>query len=112
VDVWFRLVSGFVARYLDDLVARSAAAHGAHAPLAGELVRVATAWRALLRMHHRMPGGGCAVCGKSHTRALRRLGLRRRVLPDADSAPVCTVWQVAIGYFVRRVPGDEPGSVR
>ncbi|GAB3508094.1 hypothetical protein [Amycolatopsis cihanbeyliensis] len=79
-ESWFRLVSDGVWRYLDEVVAH---AKGERGTLAREAGRTAAAWRTLLRLHG----------GAGHCRRCRRRGL-------------CLVWQVAIGYFIRRLPGQ------
>ncbi|WP_216210333.1 hypothetical protein [Amycolatopsis aidingensis] len=79
-ESWFRLVSDGVRRYLDEVVASARTEHGA---LAREAGRTAAAWRTLLRLHG--GAGGCREC-------------RRQRL--------CLVWQVAIGYFIRRLPDE------
>ncbi|WP_092531163.1 hypothetical protein [Amycolatopsis arida] len=87
----FHLVAAGVCRYLDELAAR---ANGERGPLAPEVVRLVAAWRALLRRHARGADGRCAGCGH-----------RRWWLPPAHrNGELCTVWQVAVGYFLRRVP--------
>lgn len=48
-----------------------------------EAQRLAAAWRALLHLHEARPDGECERCRRGH-------------------AGSCTVWQVAVGYFVRR----------
>lgn len=54
-----------------------------------ETRRLVAAWRALLRQHHPAGSKGrCAGCGRPH-------GVRRH-------AGMCTVWRVAVAYFVRR----------
>ncbi len=87
---WFRFVGSGVLRRLEDIAGKAAGERG---PLAEEAALLVAAWRALLRMHEQAPGGRCALC-------------RRARSPGA----VCSVWQVAIAYFVRRLPGEEGGS--
>lgn len=82
VDDWFGLFANSVWRYLDGIGAR-ASADGS--PSGAELRKLAGAWRALLRLHGTDPDGSCLACRRAH-------------------AGVCSVWQVAIGYFVRRPP--------
>lgn len=83
-----------------------------------EVHRLVAAWRALLRMHELGGDGKCvrcgharrwlvgprpAGCGSSSRRFLAEwLPIRRR------PAEFCTVWQVAVGYFIRRLPGSVP----
>ncbi|MGH3520346.1 MAG: hypothetical protein ACRDQ7_23775 [Haloechinothrix sp.] len=83
MDEWFGLFAANVWRYLDDLAARSVAER---TPGAADLRKLAGAWRALLRLHEVEADGTCQACGRQH-------------------ADACTVWQVAIGYFVGRLPG-------
>ncbi|MEV4600221.1 hypothetical protein AB0K15_22810 [Amycolatopsis sp. NPDC049253] len=59
---------------------------------------MAAAWRALLRHHDLGPDGHCQTCGAGR---LGRWPLRRR------AAGLCTVWQVAVAYFIRRTPTGE-----
>lgn len=82
MDDWFSLFAANVWRYLDGL------SGGAQerAPTSSDARKLAAAWRALLRMHDASSHGECARCKRGH--------------PGS-----CTVWQVAIGYFVRRPPG-------
>ncbi|GAA1207832.1 hypothetical protein GCM10009675_29280 [Prauserella alba] len=55
-----------------------------------EVERLVAAWQLLLRMHERTGDGACRVCG-----------------PGRDHR-LCTVWQVAVGYFLRRLPNESP----
>jgi hypothetical protein len=79
MDEWFKLFAAAVWRYLDGL-------GDAQTSSGADAQRLAAAWRALLRMHEAGTEGDCARCKRGH-------------------AGNCTVWQVAVGYFVRR-----PGS--
>lgn len=81
MDEWFRVVAANVWRYLDGV----AGVDQARAPTLADVRKLSAAWRALLRLHDGGSGGGCARCRRGH-------------------AGSCTVWQVAIGYFVRRSP--------
>ncbi|WP_237439884.1 hypothetical protein [Amycolatopsis rubida] len=70
----------------------------------GDVARLAAAWRALLRQHALGPDGRCVVCGgasRVDEGVVRWMPWRRR-------ADLCTVWQVAVAYFVRRLPGSDP----
>lgn len=84
---WFDLVAAGVQRYLEDVVAGVLARTEANGP---EVRRLAAAWRALLRLHQPGSNGRCSRC------------CRRRRQDDE----ICTVWQVAIAYFVRRLPDE------
>ncbi|PXY38039.1 hypothetical protein BA062_05430 [Prauserella flavalba] len=86
MERWFQAIGEGVVRSLDELAARAMAEGG---PLASDVGRLVAAWRLLLRLHGRTERGGCRVCGRSHGRRL------------------CTVWQVAVGYFLRRLPEDQ-----
>ncbi|MFC4001467.1 hypothetical protein ACFS2C_00020 [Prauserella oleivorans] len=89
---WFLAVSAGVAEALDELVARAAAQGG---PVASDVSRLVAAWRLLLHLHERAGSHGCGCCGKQ------------------SGGRLCTVWQVAVGYFLRRLPIDrEPGVQR
>lgn len=76
MDEWFALFAGAVWRYLDRL-----GGDPQQLPVS-DTQKLAAAWRTLLRMHE-AGGGECARCKRGH-------------------AGSCTVWQVAIGYFVNR----------
>lgn len=80
---WFLAVSAGVGEALDEFLAR---ANPMATPDDADVARLVAAWRLLLRLHERTADGGCRVCG---VRTDRRL---------------CTVWQVAVGYFLRRSP--------
>ncbi|WP_199434337.1 hypothetical protein [Qaidamihabitans albus] len=83
MEPWFRAVSGGVREYLDELAGRAAADGGSLAP---DVARLVAAWRLVLRLHGRTARRGCRACRG-------RRGGR-----------LCTVWQVAVGYFLRRPP--------
>lgn len=70
---WSKLLAASVWRYLDALHAAGP-----------EASRLAASWRTLLTMHETGVHGACERCRRGHVGA-------------------CTVWQVAIGYLVRRV---------
>ncbi|MDV6013037.1 hypothetical protein [Haloechinothrix sp. LS1_15] len=90
VHGWFGLVAGAVWRYLDEVADRAGSDPSPAAPDARTL---AAAWRALLRLHDAgLDGRSCRRCRGCRSR-------RRREL--------CLAWQVAIAYFVRRLPGDR-----
>ena len=72
----------------------------------GEVARLAAAWRALLRQHALGPDGRCVVCGGA-SRARARDGIARW-MPRRRPAGLCTVWQVAVAYFIRQLPGGDP----
>ncbi|MGH3433347.1 MAG: hypothetical protein ACRDQB_10990 [Thermocrispum sp.] len=78
MDEWFKLFAASVWRYLDG-VGDAPTSSGA------DTQKLAAAWRALLRMHDASTPGECGRCQRGH--------------PGN-----CTVWQVAIGYFIRRPP--------
>lgn len=80
MDEWFRVLAASVWRYLDGTISGDPA----RAPTIADARKLSAAWRALLRLHD-ADGGECARCERGH-------------------AGSCTVWQVAIGYFVRRPP--------
>ncbi|MBA0124812.1 hypothetical protein H0B56_04585 [Haloechinothrix sp. YIM 98757] len=92
MDEWFPLFAAAVWRYLDAAARRADSDPSAAAV---DVRTLAAAWRTLLRVHRGVEhGGSCARC----VRRRRRGGGRTEV---------CSVWQVAIGYFVRRPPGDR-----
>lgn len=83
-----------------------------------EACRLAAAWRALLRQHELGADGRCVTCGRGRRWTTRRAarvrsagGARESVawgwLPVRRSAELCTVWQVAVAYFIRRLPGGQ-----
>ncbi len=87
-------------------------------PLAGaEACRLAAAWRALLRQHELGADGRCVTCGRGRrwtTRARSAARVRSAGgavhwgwLPVRRPAELCTVWQVAVAYFIRRLPGGQ-----
>ncbi|MQA63329.1 MAG: hypothetical protein GEU86_17970 [Actinophytocola sp.] len=82
MDEWFSLFAASVWRYLDGL----GGARPELPPTASDARKLGAAWRALLRMHDTNAQGECVRCKRGH--------------PGS-----CTVWQVAVGYFVRRPPG-------
>lgn len=77
MDDWFTLFAAAVWKYLDGL-----GGDAMQLPKS-DTQRLAAAWRTLLRMHESERDGECERCKRGH-------------------AGNCTVWQVAIGYFVRR----------
>lgn len=83
MDEWFALFASSVWRYLDGLAGSEAQGR---APSKSDVRKLVAAWRALLRLHESGSARGCPGCERD---------------PHA-----CTVWQVAIGYFVRR-PNDK-----
>ena len=70
----------------------------------GEVARLAAAWRALLRQHALGPDGRCVVCGGASPAGAGIARWMRRRRP----AGLCTVWQVAVAYFIRQLPGGDP----
>lgn len=88
-----------------------------------EACRLAAAWRALLKQHELGADGHCVTCGRGRrwtTRARRAARVRSAKteppegaevawgwLPVRRPAELCTVWQVAVGYFIRRLPGGH-----
>ncbi|MFD5092290.1 hypothetical protein ACFWMR_16940 [Amycolatopsis thailandensis] len=78
------------------------------------MLRLVAAWRALLRAHEPDGAGRCVVCG--HARrwlfgprpaGYRNLlsGLLAGWRPiERRPAGLCTVWQIAVGYFIRKLP--------
>ena len=83
-----------------------------------EVLRLVAAWRALLRMHELGGDGKCVICGHARRwlfgpRPAGRGILSRRFLAGwlpirRRPAELCTVWQVAVGYFIRRLSDDVP----
>lgn len=94
----FGLLAEAVWQQLDELAVRAARETALGASETGRLV---AAWRALLRLHDPDQAGRCRRCGPSWARRL--FGSRS---PGGAEEPgrgeLCTVWQVAIAYFVRR----------
>ncbi|MBK1789371.1 hypothetical protein [Prauserella cavernicola] len=86
MERWFQAIGEGVAHSLDELLDRALAEGG---PLAPDVGRLVSAWKLLLRLHGRTGRGGCRECGRAQGRRL------------------CAVWQVAVGYFLRRLPEAE-----
>lgn len=121
----FGLLSAGVQEYLRGVVGTCApdrgpeqvesvppgSAYSGSAP--AEACRLAAAWRALLRMHELGGDGRCVACGggRRWTTRAHAAGRARRGWfgwwPVRRSAQLCTVWQVAVGYFIRRLPGSR-----
>lgn len=96
-----------------------------------EACRLAAAWQALLRQHelgadgHCVTCGHCVSCGRGRRWTTRRAARVRSAggaevqgrrlwdrlfwdrLPVRRRAGLCTVWQVAVAYFIRRLPGGQ-----
>ncbi|ANN20688.1 hypothetical protein SD37_37275 [Amycolatopsis orientalis] len=76
------------------------------------MLRLVAAWRALLRMHELDGVGRCVVCGHARLFGPRPAGCRGpsrgifagRLPIRRRPVGLCTVWQVAVGYFIRRAP--------
>ena len=92
--VLFGLLAGGVHDYLRGVLGKPSEPAGAQAR--EDACRLAAAWRALLRQHELGGDGCCAVCGggRRWARRSRREGL-------------CSVWQVAVAYFIRRRPDER-----
>ncbi|WP_154676312.1 hypothetical protein [Amycolatopsis benzoatilytica] len=104
--VLFGVFAAGVQEYLRRVmgtVAAGAATRSAGA-VPAEVARLAAAWRALLRQHALGPDGRCVVCGEA---SRTRDGVARW-LPRRRPAGLCTVWQVAVAYFIRQLPGVDP----
>ncbi|GAA3538841.1 hypothetical protein GCM10022222_23030 [Amycolatopsis ultiminotia] len=109
--VLFGIFSTGVQEYLQGVVGTANASGTASATMPvsvrgapGEVARLAAAWRALLKQHALAADGRCVVCGRSGAGGLagiRRWPIRRR-------PGMCTVWQVAVAYFIRRLPTADP----
>lgn len=82
-----------------------------------EACRLAAAWRALLRQHELGADGRCVTCGRGRRWTTRARSVARvrsaggavpwGWLPVRRPAELCTVWQVAVAYFIRRLPGGQ-----
>lgn len=59
-------------------------------PLAAEMAVLVAAWQALLREHEHTRSGRCVLCRQGRA-----------------NGAVCSVWQVAIAYFLRRPPPES-----
>lgn len=72
----------------------------------GEIARLAAAWRVLLKQHALGADGRCVVCARAEV----GFGWRRWFgwLPTRRRPGMCTVWQVAVAYFIRRSPAADP----
>jgi len=97
-EILFRVLADGVLEYLRGSTRRGA---GTGPPAAdrgsrpADVARLVGAWVALLRMHELDESGRCALCSRA------RGGLLRRRL---ESSQLCSVWQVAVAYFLRRMP--------
>jgi hypothetical protein len=126
--VLFGLLAEGVQKYLRGVLGSTvpdrgrepSGASGISSRAGAEACRLAAAWRALLRQHELGADGRCVTCGRGRrwtTRARRAARVRSaggaegRVawgwLPVRASAELCTVWQVAVAYFIRRLPGGQ-----
>jgi hypothetical protein len=85
---WFRFVRSGVLDRLEELAGKVAAERG---PLAAEMAVLAAAWQALLREHEHTRCGRCVLCRQGRA-----------------NGAVCSVWQVAIAYFLRRQSPEDP----
>ncbi|HWD06658.1 MAG TPA: hypothetical protein VG674_29880 [Amycolatopsis sp.] len=111
--VLFGVLAGGVQEYLGGVLAESSVG-------SGEAGRLAAAWRALLHQHSLGSDGCCSSCGRG------RWGTRSPLASDVTTgarlawlvrfgwwpirrprAGLCTVWQVAVAYFIRRLPNGE-----
>ncbi|MFI5606115.1 hypothetical protein [Amycolatopsis sp. NPDC051903] len=117
--VLFGVLAGGVQEYLRGVLGEPAPGAGS-----GEARRLAAAWRALLHQHSLGHDGRCQCCGRGRWVArspwdavaatgpgfgarvswLMRLGWWPVRRPQAG---LCTVWQVAVAYFIRRLPNGE-----
>jgi hypothetical protein len=97
-EVLFRLLADGVLEYLRGSTKRGAGTGRPAAdrgPRPADVTRLVGAWVALLRMHELDESGRCTLCSRARRRLLRgRLG----------SSQLCSVWQVAVAYFLRRIP--------
>jgi hypothetical protein len=82
----FRLLRDGVFQRLEEIAGKARAARG---PLSGEVTVLVGAWRTVLEMHEHSRWGRCPWCRRRRTRA-----------------GVCTVWLVAIGYFLGAPPRE------
>ncbi len=126
--VLFHLLAEGVQNYLrgvlratvSDRGREPSGASGIASRAGAEACRLAAAWRALLRQHELGADGHCVTCGRGRrwtTRArsaarVRSAGGAREVapwgwLPVRRPAELCSVWQVAVAYFIRRLPGGH-----
>ena len=96
-------------------------AAGSPARAGAEACRLAAAWRALLRQHELGADGHCVTCGRGRrwTTWARRAGRVRSArwwgwVPVRARPPgeLCTVWQVAVAYVIRRLPGGRREAFR
>jgi len=124
--VLFGLLAAGVQEYLRGVLGSTvpdrgrepSGAPGISSHAGAEACRLAAAWRALLRQHELGADGQCVVCGGGRrwtTRARRAGRVRSKSfgdvvlgwLPVRRRAGFCTVWQVAVAYFIRRLPGEK-----
>jgi hypothetical protein len=97
-EVLFRVLADGVLEYLRGSTRRGAGTGlpaADRGPRPADVTRLVGAWVALLRMHELDENGRCALCSRA------RGGLLRRRL---ESSQLCSVWQVAVAYFLRRMP--------
>ena len=124
--VLFHLLAEGVQKYLRGVLGSTASdrgpgpsgASGIPSRAGAEACRLAAAWRALLRQHELGADGRCVTCGRGRRWTTRRAARVRSAggaggavpwgwLPVRRSAELCTVWQVAVAYFIRRLPGGQ-----
>ncbi|NED38834.1 hypothetical protein [Amycolatopsis sp. SID8362] len=126
--VLFHLLAEGVQKYLRGVLRSTVSDRGREpsgasgtTPRAGaEACRLAAAWRALLRQHELGADGHCVTCGRGRrwtTRARSAARVRSAGsaggatpwgwLPVRRPAELCSVWQVAVAYFIRRLPGGQ-----
>ncbi|OZM74957.1 hypothetical protein CFN78_01785 [Amycolatopsis antarctica] len=85
----FGLVADGVFQFLQGAVGTAGALRGAEN---AEAARLVAAWRTLLRLHDHRPSGRCPLCKRGR---------------KGHTTELCTVWQVAVAYFLRRLPGED-----
>ena len=105
--VLFGVLSSGVLEYLRGVEEGAGTDRGPEPP---EVLRLVAAWRALLRAHEPDGAGRCVVCGHARRWLFgpRPAGCLSRGLfagwrpIERRPASLCTVWQIAVGYFLRK----------
>jgi len=132
--VLFGLLAEGVQKYLRGVLGSTvpdrgrepSGASGISSRAGAEACRLAAAWQVLLRQHELGADGQCVTCwrcvtcgrGRRWTTKARSAARVRSAggaggtvfrgrLPMRRPTGLCPVWQVAVAYFIRRLPGGR-----